>query len=264
MVNLDMSKAYDRVEWLLSLLDEKNRLLERWTSLIMACLNSVSFQIILNGIPSKSFIPTRGIRQEEPLSYFLFVLYSEGFSCLIRKIVAKGTWKGIRICPNALELTHLFFEDDNFLFLQADLDSVGTLQKVLNTYHVASGQRINMTKSSVFYNKGLKKEVKDMVTSRLGVVVVNDSGEYLGLPYLVGRSKEIFSYLKDRARKKTSGWKEQFLSVESKEILVKSVLQAISTYAMSLFLLPKGLCDEITQIVHGFWWGKSGDKKGVA
>lgn len=83
--------------------------------------------------------------------------------------------------------------------------------------------------------------------------MANGNGKYLGLPYLMGRSKkEIFSYLKDKAGKKTSGWKEKLLLVAGKENLVKSVLQAIPTYAISLLLLPKGLCDELIQITRVF------------
>ena len=63
--------------------------------------------------------------------------------------------------------------------------------------------------------------------------------KFLGLPYLIGKSKqEIFSHIKERVIKKTHGWKERFLLNATKEVLMKSVLQAIPTYAMSLFLLP--------------------------
>lgn len=59
------------------------------------------------------------------------MIYSEGFSRLIRRMVAEGSWRGIKICPQAPELTHLFFADDSLLFLQPNNDGVNALQKIL-------------------------------------------------------------------------------------------------------------------------------------
>ena len=80
--------------------------------------------------------------------------------------------------------------------------------------------------------------------------------KYLGLPSDVGRSKSgAFKYLKDRVWKKVLGWLEQLLSVGGKEILIKSVAQAVPIFSMACFKLPKGLCDHITSMIRNFWWG---------
>ena len=77
---------------------------------------------------------------------------------------------------------------------------------------------------------------------------------YLGLPTLVGRAKyQTFSYLNDRVRKKLQGWKECLLSKAGKEVLIKAVAQAISTYTMGVFLLPVKLCDELNALCAKFW-----------
>lgn len=79
-----------------------------------------------------------------------------------------------------------------------------------------------------------------------GVKEVDKQEKYLGLPTIIVRSKKaIFSSLKDRIWKKLQGWKEKFLSRAGKEILIKSVIQAIPIYMMSIFRLPDGLIDEI-------------------
>lgn len=77
------------------------------------------------------------------------------------------------------------------------------------------------------------------------------------------RSKnETFAYLKDRVWKRLQGWMEKFLSSGGKEILIKSVVQAIPTYSMALFKLPRGLCEHLTSMVRKFWWGsKKGQRK---
>ena len=80
--------------------------------------------------------------------------------------------------------------------------------------------------------------------------------KYLDLPALVGRGKkQSFSYIKERVWKKLQGWKEKLLSQVGKEVLIKSVIQAIPTYTMSCFKLPKELIHELETMIRNFWWG---------
>ena len=83
--------------------------------------------------------------------------------------------------------------------------------------------------------------------------------KYLGLPALVGRvKKRRFIYIKERVWKKLQGWKEKLLSQAGREVLIKSVIQAIPTYTMSCFKHPKGLIQEIEVLIRKFWWGYCG------
>lgn len=78
------------------------------------------------------------------------------------------------------------------------------------------------------------------------IKVVECHSKYLGLPAFVGRSKkQVFNFVQDRVWKKQKGWKEKFLSTAGREVLIKSVVQAIPTYVMSCFLLLMGLCEHI-------------------
>ena len=63
--------------------------------------------------------------------------------------------------------------------------------------------------------------------------------------------------------KKLQGWKEKLLSQVGREVLIKSVIQAIPTYSMSCFKLPKGLIKNIEAMIRKFWWGYSGDSRKV-
>lgn len=88
--------------------------------------------------------------------------------------------------------------------------------------------------------------------------------KYLGLPNVVGRrKKEAFQYLKDKVNARIKGWSTRLLSQGGKEVFIKSILQAIPTYAMSCFLLPNSLCDELEKLFGTFWWQKKQGKRRI-
>ena len=63
--------------------------------------------------------------------------------------------------------------------------------------------------------------------------------------------------------KKLQGWKENLLSQAGKEVLIKSIIQAIPTYTMNCFKLPRGLIKELEVLIRKFWWGYSGESRKV-
>ena len=178
----------------------------RWVQLIMSCVTSVSFQVLINGQASISFTPSRGIRQGDPLSPYLFLFVLEGLSALIREEERREFWKGLRMGRGGPVLSHLFFADDSLLFCRADDQGLATLSRVLKAYEVATGQKINYGKSSVFIPNCIDQEIRENVVTALGMSLCEGKGKYLGLPYLVGRTKrEVFAFLKERVCKKTQG-----------------------------------------------------------
>ncbi|XP_070017859.1 uncharacterized mitochondrial protein AtMg00310-like [Nicotiana sylvestris] len=87
-------------------------------------------------------------------------------------------------------------------------------------------------------------------------------GKYLGLPAIVGRSKKkMLEFFKVRVKTKTKIWKGKFLSTVGKEVMLKFVLAAIPTFALSCFQLHDGLCKEIASLFSNFWWGQTEDKR---
>ena len=108
ILKLDLSKAFDRVNWSfvrLILLQIGVPLVGvNW---ILGCLSSVQFVVLVNGSPS-SFLPaSRGIRQGCPLSPLLFILVIEGLNLLIEEAKRQGKIKGIKISAR-LSLSHTY------------------------------------------------------------------------------------------------------------------------------------------------------------
>ena len=133
---------------------------------------------------------------------------------------------------------------------------------ILSTYERASGQKINFNKSEVSFSKlvdvNRRKEIKEL----FGFREVDRHEKYLGLPTVIGRSKKmVFGVLTERVWKKLQGWEEKLLSRAGKEVLLKSVIQSIPTYMMSLFAISDGILAEINAMCARFWWGEQGTKR---
>ena len=122
------------------------------------------------------------------------------------------------------KISHLLFADDSLLFCQAFEKETQEVLEILKLYAEASGQCINMEKSSVHFSSNTPPQKRELIKGMLGVSEVERFESYLGLPTLMGRSKyHTFSFLKDRVWKKLQGWKGKILSRVGKEILIKAV-----------------------------------------
>jgi hypothetical protein len=115
----------------------------------------------------------------------------------------------------------------------------------------------------VFFSRNTPVVTRTFILSSVRVSSTQRYEKYLGLPALIGRSKvSAFSSIKGRIWDRICGWKNKFLSQAGKEIMLKVVIQAILTYAMSIFLLPKTLFHDINSIMSKFWRGhKENDSK---
>lgn len=113
-----------------------------------------------------------------------------------------------------------------------------------------------MHKTTLLFSTNNRVPVREQIQRVAGVTVYDNFEKYLGLPVMVGRFKyNSFKYLKDRVWLKVNNWKNNFLSQECKEILLKVVVQGILAFSMSVFRLPSRLYKEISSIMSRFWWG---------
>jgi hypothetical protein len=113
---LDLSKAYDRVDWqFLEMAMNRLGFAHRWVRWIMSCVTSVRYSVKFNGTLLRSFIPSRGLRQGDPLSPFLFLFVADGLSLLLKEKVEQNILTPIKICRNAPSISHLLYADDTLL-----------------------------------------------------------------------------------------------------------------------------------------------------
>ena len=99
----------------------------KWRSLMKQCITTVTYSLKINGVPSGSIIPTRGLCQGDPLSPYLFLICAEGLFALIKKLVENGVLHGVAACKRGPSISHLFFADDSLIFCRASMEEYESL-----------------------------------------------------------------------------------------------------------------------------------------
>lgn len=246
-LKLDMAKTYDRIEW--KFLRDVLRTMgfnDWWSHLILQCVSTVEYNIVQNDYTIGPITPTRGLRQGDPLSPYLFIVCAEGLSCLLKGYEQRQWLHGVRICRKAPTISHSLFADDSYIYCKADQGEARKVTELLNLYENASGQRINKSKSSVFFSANVIEYNKNLVCQELQILEADANSKYLGLPNTLDRNKSIiFGYLKDKVKASIQNWCEKKMSRPAKEILIKTVAQVLPSYAMNVFLLPVEMLRDI-------------------
>ncbi|KAK2652350.1 hypothetical protein Ddye_012206 [Dipteronia dyeriana] len=174
------------------------------------CISTVSYSCRLNEEVCGSIKSTRGLRQGDPLSPYLFIISTEGLSSLIRGAPDNGEITGLK----------------------------------------------SSSKSAICVSPSVGMEESRKLADMVGMKLVDCHERYLDLPCFSNKSKrKLFADIADKVWNRIKGWGEKLLSIGGKEILIKAVVQAIPSYAMSIFRLPKSLFDEIQRLTARFWRG---------
>ncbi|XP_017250538.1 uncharacterized protein LOC108221151 [Daucus carota subsp. sativus] len=226
-----------------------------WVHLVLKCVTTVDYLITHGEHVMVLIHPTRGLRQGDPLSSYLFIICAEGLSALVKKYESQKYIHGIKICRRAPTITHMFFADDSNLFCKADSSEAMKLLNLLGTYEKASGQQVNKAKSSIFYSSNVLSSNRELICHTLQMTEANDNSTYLGLPNIIRRNKSgLLGYLKDKVNMRIHSWDAKFISRAGKEILVKQVAQTLPSYAMDVFLLPLDITRSIEKALTKYLW----------
>ncbi|XP_023645887.1 uncharacterized protein LOC111832631 [Capsella rubella] len=264
-IKTDMSKAYDRVEWVfIERLLRKLGFADKWITWVMFCVTSVEYSVLLNGQPHGSINPERGLRQGDPLSPYLFILCTEVLISNIRKAEQEKLITGIKVANKCPPISHLLFADDSLFFCKTTREQCETILRMLKKYEMASGQQINFAKSSIQFGHKVEESIRREMQGIMGITNLGGMGSYLGLPESLGGAKtRVFSFVRDKLDNHINGWSTKLLSKGGKEIMIKSVASALPTYVMSCFRLPKSVTSKLTSAVAKYWWSTNGHSGGM-
>ncbi|KAK3222242.1 hypothetical protein Dsin_009267 [Dipteronia sinensis] len=182
-LKLDMSKAYDRVEWVfLEKMVLRLGFSVNWVSLLMRCVSSVSYSFNLNGQVCGNFKQSRGLRQGDPLSPYLFLICAEGLSSMINEAQARGTVTGFKCSRGGPAISHLFFADDSLIFSKANVANCVEVRRTLDMYSLASGQLVNFDKPVICVSPSMDVTEAHRLAALVGVKLVNCHERYLRAP----------------------------------------------------------------------------------
>ena len=149
----------------------------------------IIFYFAQRGVPSRTIKPSRGLRQGDSLSPYLFFLCAMGLQGLLHKAEFDGAIREVSICRNGPRVSHLFFADDRVLFCRAKESECQVILDLLLVYERGSGQKINRDKTNIFFSSNTYHDVQVRIHHQLGVPAIRQYERYLGLLAFVGRAK---------------------------------------------------------------------------
>lgn len=136
----------------------------------MACVSSVEYKVRFNSVEMGSIKPSRGLRQGDPLSPYLFLLCTEGLMTLLSHAENSGELVGVKVCREAPTVTNLLFADDSLILMKANNANVVCLKSILDLYCAASGQQVNIEKSSILFSLSTEVNMKAEVCQSLDIM----------------------------------------------------------------------------------------------
>lgn len=200
--------AFDKIEWtfIRNMLHSIN-LLHQFIKIILSCISTFELVILLNGQATPSFNPTRGVKEGDPLSPYLFILGMEFLSMLINQQVSIGSWQPTPVTSKGPNISHTLFADDVFLFAEATHQNATTISYVLQDFTTHSGLQINCNKSKVFFSKNCPSQLSHDISNILSISITNSLGTYLGFPLLSQTPRHVdFEPILQQMRNKLANW----------------------------------------------------------
>ncbi|KAL6142199.1 hypothetical protein ACLB2K_060482 [Fragaria x ananassa] len=205
-----------------------------------------------------SLFPSRGLRQGDPLSPYIFILCMEP---LIRHLnLAADKPKnhvGILSSPKGIRISNLLFAEDCLIFGRASSTAARNIDNILRKFAASSGQQINLDKSSIYFSNKTQASLKVNISNLLGIKHKTTIGRYLGIHNIVfWKDPQNARELLIKISKRLSGWKGSTLSRAGKTILLKSNASAIPNHVLLCFKCHSKIAKAMEKEMRSFFWGK--------
>ena len=193
----------------------------------------VSTSLLFNVEALDPINPSKGIRQRNSLSLYLFILCMDFLGQLIEEKCNDNLWQPVKASQNGLAFSHLLFADDLVFFARVDYINFLAIRDVLDDFCSISGQTVSEAKSRVYFLPNVDRDTRESLCDILGFASTPNLGKYLGIPLKKpGSSSQDFNFILDRVKKKLAGWKANMLSLAGRSVLIQASLATIPTYVM--------------------------------
>lgn len=233
LIKLDLSKAYDRLSWnYLETILKAFGFCDRWVKWVLSMISTPNFSILLNEAPSTTFNATRGLRQGDPLSPFLFIITAEGLGRYFKKELRERNIQGLRLWGNQTTVTHQQFVDDIMIYCKASMKEVRRIKKILEVFMEGSRIEVNNEKSRNFFFNTVEP-TKNHLTRIFGYRNGDLPTKYLGTmldssSLKIGNCKNIL----EKIMKTLENWNFCTLNLAARVVFLKSTIQVIPIYPL--------------------------------
>lgn len=261
-LKIDISKAYDSIHWtsIVRIMAHMGfpRIFVSW---IYVCISSPTFSVVINGRPVGLFSSSKGIRQGDPISSYLFQLVMEVFTVILN---TKYSHKLIKYHPkcNTLQINSIMFADDVLLFTKPDFPSLFAILDALQSFYRMTGLTINHAKSSMLV-VGVSDALKTALYQHIGFTCMDNDMKYLGLPLISKRITNVDCFaLYHKITSVMSAWENRKLTQSGRLVLIKTVVFSSLVYWARSMIPPMKLMQLVrSAMIRFFWTGSVHNRK---
>jgi len=247
-IKIDLNKAYGRLQWdFVEVVLRQVGFPKLWISLIMECITTVSYSLLINGKPSPPFKPKSGIRLCMDVLSDLLIQARENRTCL-----------DIKISRDAPLVNHLLFADDVVFFTSIQSHQRQTMYRIIQEFCSRLGEVISMAKSYMITSPNTKEEHRHMLHDVFNMKTASSFGTYLRVPATFQKSKgNDFNYLIEKVQKKLQGWKTKLLPSAGWWLLINNIVAALFQHTLLVYQVPIGILQKFKSLIMNFFWTNS-------
>lgn len=233
----------------------------KWISWIRACISSALFSLLINKQPTSWIKSSRGLRQGDPLSSYLFILVAQNLLAILNFAMQNQMIPGFNpLLRN--NFNHLIYADNLILITQATRKFARNINLCFSIYERLTGQLSNKSKSSIYFPSSFNCRLKNNICSILGFNSATFPLTYLGMTISPKRlAISNFTSLLAKVENTLSIQKLSRISMAGKTILINSVLMSTPVYYLSVYSIPDTIFDGISKLARTFFCSKRGNRK---